>query len=336
MGATVIVDAFWGDSGKGKISAWLSRQLGATLAVRAGIGTNAGASVILPDDTVIKQRQLPTAWMNGVARVAVGSGTLVNPEIFLNEVATFDLEGRAFVDGRCAVITPEHIAAEQGDANLADRVGSTKTGNGHARSDFILRRGPQAKDIPELAPYVTDVAKEANERARTEEIIIQGSQGTFLSLALSPDYPFTTSDNCTVAAAIDDVGLNWRLVTDAVMIVKVLPTRVGEGPLPFEMPEDEIIARGIDERGVITGRVRRKASQIDPELLAYATMLNGPTQIALTFCDHLDPNMKGITGPEQITEPVRKVIAEVERITNVPVTLVDTGKYLDDLVAIPQ
>lgn len=335
MGATVIVDAFWGDSGKGKVSAWLARSLGATLAVRAGIGTNAGASVILPDDSVIKQRQLPTAWMNGFARVAVGSGVLVNPEVFLAEVAEFGLEGRAFVDGRCPVILPEHIAAEQADTNLAETVGSTKTGNGHARADFVLRRGPQAKDIPALAPYVTDVALEANQRAASEEIIIQGSQGTYLSLALSPDYPFTTSDNCTVAAAIDDVGLNWRLVKDAIMIVKVMPTRVGQGPLPYEMTEDEIIARGIAERGVVTGRVRRKASQIDWDLLAYSAMLNGPTQIVLTFCDHLDPAMKTVTHRDGITQPVKDVIAHVERITGAPVTLVDTGKYRDDLIAIP-
>ncbi|MGC4192018.1 MAG: adenylosuccinate synthetase [Thermomicrobiales bacterium] len=336
MGATVIVDAFWGDSGKGKVSAWLARSLGATLAVRAGIGTNAGASVILPDDTVVKQRQLPTAWMNGFARVAVGSGVLVNPEVFLAEVAEFGLEGRAFVDGRCPVILPEHIAAEQADVNLAETVGSTKTGNGHARADFVLRRGPQAKDIPELAPYVTDVALEVNQRAATEEIIVQGSQGTFLSLALSPDYPFTTSDNCTVAAAIDDVGLNWRLVKDAVMIVKVMPTRVGQGPLPYEMTEEEIVSRGIAERGVVTGRVRRKASQIDWDLLAYSAMLNGPTQIVLTFCDHLDPAMKAVTHRDGITQPVKDVIAQVERVTGAPVTLVDTGKYRDDLVEIPQ
>ena len=336
MGATIIVDAFWGDSGKGKVSAYLARKLGVTLAVRAGIGTNAGASVILPDDTVIKQRQLPTAWMNGVARVAVGSGVLVDPVVFLEEVERFDLGERAVVDYRCPIILAKHIEAERSDANLSEHVGSTKTGNGHARSDFVLRRGPQAKDIPELAPFVTDVAKEANTRAATEEIIIQGSQGTFLSLALSPDYPFTTSDNCTVAACIDDVGLSWRLVQDAVMIVKVLPTRVGQGPLPYEMTEEEIIRRGIDERGVITGRVRRKASQIDWDLLAYSTMLNGPTQIVLTFCDHLDPAMKQVTHRDGITQPVRDVIAQVEKITGVPVTMVDTGKYLDDLVEIPQ
>ena len=41
MGATIVVDAFWGDSGKGKISAYLALQQRAAYCVRAGTGTNA-------------------------------------------------------------------------------------------------------------------------------------------------------------------------------------------------------------------------------------------------------------------------------------------------------
>ena len=47
MGAIIVVDALWGDSGKGKIAGYLSRRENASLCVRAGIGTNAGHSVYL-------------------------------------------------------------------------------------------------------------------------------------------------------------------------------------------------------------------------------------------------------------------------------------------------
>lgn len=335
MGATIVVDAFWGDSGKGKICAWLAEKQSVDLSVRAGIGTNAGASVFLEDDTLIKARQLPTAWLNGSADVAVGSGVLVDPEVFLDEVTRFDLQSRAFVDRRCPVILPEHIEAERADRNLREVVGSTCTGNGHARSQFILRRSPQAKDIPALAPYLDDVVKRANSVAASGNLLVQGSQGTLLSLSISDDYPYTTSDNCTVAACIDDVGLSWQLVDAAIMIVKVMPTRVGEGPLPFELSEQEIIQRGIEERGVVTGRIRRKASHIDWDLLRYAVMVNGPTSIALTFCDHLDPDMKSAHHRDDITAPIRQLIAEVEQVTNVPVSMVDTGKYLHDIIELP-
>src|SRR5205085_11223200 len=194
--------------------------------------------------------------------------------VLLSEVARFGLAERATVDYRCAVITAEHITSERHDATLAKRVGSTCTGNGYARSDFVLRRAQQARDVPELQPYLADVARQVNDVAARQTVLIEGSQGTFLSLALSPDYPYTTSDNCTAAAAIDDVGLNWRLVQDVVMVVKAMPTRVGAGPLPHELSAEETVARGVAEHGVVTGRLRRKAAQIDWDLLAYATMLN--------------------------------------------------------------
>ena len=331
MSAIVIVDALWGDSGKGKTCAHLAGRHDAQLTVRAGVGTNAGASVVLPDDRVVKARQLPTGWLNPGTRVAVGSGVLVDPQVFADEVARFELAGRAFVDGRCAVITPEHIKAELDDAHLAGTVGSTCTGNGHARADFVLRRAQQARDVPALAPYVTDVAKAVNSVATAagQTVIVEGSQGTLLSLAFSDDYPYTTSDNCTAAAAMDDVGLNWRLVTDVVLVVKAMPTRVGAGPLPFEITAAEAESRGISESGVVTGRPRRKADGIDFGLLEYAAMLNGPTQIALTFCDHFDPDMR---GAGQVTPKVGRLIEQVEAATGAPVTLVDTGPGLRDVI----
>ncbi|WP_018348344.1 adenylosuccinate synthetase [Longispora albida] len=334
MSAIIVVDALWGDSGKGKTTAHLARKHNADLTVRAGVGTNAGASVTLEDGTLVKARQLPTGWLNPGTRVAVGSGVLVDPQVLAGEIERFGLAGRAFVDGRCAVITPEHIRAEQADAHLAGLIGSTCTGNGHARADFILRRAQQARDLPELAPYVMDVAREVNTVAAAEgkTAIVEGSQGTMLSLAFSPDYPYTTSDNCTAAAAMDDVGLNWRLATDVVMVVKAMPTRVGQGPLPHEMTEAEAVARGIAEYGVVTGRARRKAESIDFALLEYAAMLNGPTQIALTFCDHYEPGMRGARDSGAITPRVRDLIRQVEEAAGAPVTFLDTGHRLGDVI----
>ncbi|MDY7102146.1 MAG: adenylosuccinate synthetase [Actinomycetota bacterium] len=335
MGAIVIVDALWGDSGKGKTCAHLARRLEVPLAVRAGVGTNAGASVHLDDGREVRARQLPTGWLHPGTTVAVGSGVLVDPVVFADEVAGYGLEGRAVVDRRCAVIEPHHIAAEADDSHLVSVVGSTVTGNGHARASFALRRARQARDVPELEPYVGDVVELANRVARTSTVLVEGSQGTQLSLALSDDYPCTTSDNCTTAAALDDVGLNWQLLSEVVLVVKALPTRVGTGPLPYEMSHAEAEARGIAEYGVVTGRPRRKASAIDWDLLDFACTVNGPTQIALTFCDHVDPNVTGARHRDELTAPVRTLIAEVERRTGVPVTLVDTGKLLTHMVDLP-
>jgi adenylosuccinate synthase len=332
MGATIIVDALWGDSGKGKLCAHLARHLDADLAVRAGIGTNAGASVTLDDGIEIRARQLPTGWVNARTRVAVGSGVLVDPAVLADEIERFCLDGRVLVDRRCAIITDAHIAAERGDSHLASEVGSTCTGNGHARADFVLRRAQQVKDLPHLDDVAGDVALEVNRRAAAGTVLVEGSQGTLLSLALSDDYPYTTSGNCTAAAAMNDVGLNWRLVDEVIMVVKALPTRVGRGPLPHEISADEAERRGIAEHGVVTGRARRKADALDLDLLRYAAMLNGPTQIMLAFGDHADPTIRGASTPDALTPKIRSLIDTVERATDAPVTLVDTGPNLGHLI----
>jgi adenylosuccinate synthase len=332
MPAIVIVDALWGDSGKGKACAHLALRHNAALAVRAGVGTNAGASMTLDDGTLIKARQFPTGWINPGTRVAVGSGVLVDPTVAAGEIERFGLAGRAMIDGRSAVITAEHIEAELADAHLATTVGSTCTGNGQARADFVLRRARQVREVAALAPYVGDVAREVNTVAAAETVIVEGSQGTMLSLAFSADYPFTTSGNCTTAAAMDDVGLNWRLVSDVVMVVKAMPTRVGEGPLPFEMSHADAVARGIDEYGVNTGRPRRKSDRLDVELLKYAAMLNGPTQIALTFCDHYEASIRGSRSSGDITPRLADLIDLVEDATGAPVTMLDTGPRLTDMI----
>jgi adenylosuccinate synthase len=332
MGAVIIVDAMWGDSGKGKLCAHLAQRDKPPLAVRAGVGTNAGASVTLEDGTLVKARQLPTGWLNPGTRVAVGSGVLVDPDVFAEEVSRYGLADRVVVDSRCAIISPDHIKAELDDPHFTETIGSTCSGVGTARADFVLRKAQQAKDHDQLRPYTTDVARLVNETAARDIVLIEGSQGTLLSLAFSQDYPCATADNCTAAAAMDDVGLNWRLACEVVMVVKAMPTRVGEGPLPYELSAEETERRGIAEYGVNTGRPRRKAERIDWELLEYATMLNGPTQIALTFCDHYDPVMRGARGSEAVTQKVERLIHQVEEVTGAPVTYLDTGPRLRDVI----
>lgn len=332
MGAIVVVDALWGDSGKGKVAAFLSQRDNAAVCIRAGIGTNAGHSVYRGTDDVIRTRQLPLGFLHPTTAVAIGSGVAVDPAIFHDEVARYGLHDRVTVDFRCPIITPEHIQRERESVHLVETVGTTASGSGMAHADFVLRRAQQAKDISSLRPYLADVARLANEQARTSTVIVECSQGTLLSLALSADYPFVTSGNCTVAAAVDDVGLGWRSITGAVMVVKAVPSRVGAGPLPDEMEPDEIHRRGIAEHGVVTGRLRRKASGIPWDFLRYAAMLNSPTEIALTFCDHYDPQVTGATRTEDLTPAVWELIKKVEAATDAPVTVVETGKLFEQII----
>ena len=333
MGATIIVDAFWGDSGKGKVASYLAQRDKPDICVRAGTGTNAGHSLYLDAKRMIKTHQIPMAGILAGGELRVGSGVAVDPETFLNEITEFDEEfgtsKRTRVDFRCPVILPKHRKEEQLDLHLRHEVGSTQSGTGVAQAEFRLRKSLQTKDVPELKPYLSDVAREVNDVCSTGgQVIVEGSQGTFLSLALTRDYPYCTSDNCTTAALADDVGLNWRYIKEVILVVKALPSRVGGGPLPFQISEEEQDARNIAEFGVRTGRRRKKSNGISWDHLEEAVMLNGPTQIALTFCDHLDPDIR---DKLKITPRVQALIDKIEEVAQVPVTLVETGKRFDSI-----
>lgn len=331
MAATVIIDALWGDSGKGKVAAYYAEKFKASFVARAGTGTNAGHCLYPTESEIIKTRQIPLAFYHSNAQIRVGSGVVVDPKVLMDEIFRYKLEKRVKVDYRCAIIEPKYIQMEENSSHLKSTIGSTASGTGQTRAAFILRQALQAKDLPELAKYTTDVARELNEAcSRGEEVIVESSQGTYLSLALSPDYPFVTSDNVTTAASIDDVGLGWKHIRRVIMVVKALPSRVGAGPMPHEMSKEEVHRLGIEEYGTVTGRLRRKG-HLDFGMLKYAAMLNSPTEVALTFADHYDPE---ITGSTELTDKVKSLIKKVEKACGAPVTLVETGKLYSNLIEI--
>lgn len=336
MSAIIVVDAFWGDSGKGKVAAFLAQKHQAAYSVRAGVGTNAGHSILFADGNQIRTRQLPCGLLHPDTQLRVGSGVAVNPELFFAELdqldPSYELRERTRVDYRCPLILPEYRQREAADVAL-QQLGTTASGSGVARAEFALRQAHQARDDKLLADYTADVARELNESCRRgETIVVEGSQGTHLSLALSDDYPHCTSDNCTTAALADDVGLNWQHIAEVCLVVKALPSRVGSGPLPLQLTRAEEQRRGLAEYGVATGRRRRKAAGISYPHLETAVLLNGPTQLALTFCDHLDPAVANARHRRELTAPVRQLIDELETRFNIPVALCDCGVHFENLI----
>lgn len=327
MGAIVVVDALYGDSGKGKVASYLTGATSARWCARGGTGTNAGHSLWLEGGEVLKTSQLPLGGVRHGAYLGIGSGVAVDPDLVEAEcqaLAAYGVRDRLRIDGRCPVIEPSYREAERNDPHLAGVVGSTCSGTGIAQAQACLRKARQAKDLPELAPFITDVSRDlAQACARGETVVVEGSQGTALSLGFSRDYPFCTSGNCTSTAALDDVGLHWKHVDEVVLVVKAVPSRVGNGPLAGELTVEEQDALGFAEYGVRTGRRRRKSLTLDLSLIEEAVRLNGPTSLALTFCDHLDPDMaaSGRPGPA-----VLDLIGRLEEVSGVRVRLLEFGK----------
>ncbi|MCC7262358.1 MAG: adenylosuccinate synthetase, partial [Candidatus Latescibacteria bacterium] len=134
MSAILVVDAFWGDSGKGKVAAHLARHHQAAFCARAGTGTNAGHSIFFADHPPIRTRQLPCGFLHPRTQLRVGSGVAVDPEILWAEFAALDpsyqVRDRTRVDFRCPLILPEYRQREAADSHLRDQVGSGGSGTG--------------------------------------------------------------------------------------------------------------------------------------------------------------------------------------------------------------
>src|SRR5574339_293724 len=107
MPCLVTVGGFYGDEGKGKVVAYLAIKDKATIAVRGGVGPNAGHTFTFEGKTY-KVRMLPSAALSPTTRLLIGAGVLVNPQVLQSEIAMFDADDRTFVDGQCGIIEQSH------------------------------------------------------------------------------------------------------------------------------------------------------------------------------------------------------------------------------------
>ena len=330
MPCLVTVGGFYGDEGKGKVVAYLAIKDKATIAVRGGVGPNAGHTFTFEGKTY-KVRMLPSAALSPTTRLLIGAGVLVNPQVLQSEIAMFNADDRTFVDGQCGIIEQSHIDRDKSEDHLKTTVGTTGTGTGPANSDRALRVLKLARDVPELSLYVEDVSNSVNFALdRKESVIVEGTQGTYLSL-FHGGYPYVTSKDVTASGICSDVGIGPKRVDEVLVVFKAYVTRVGGGPLNKEIDEEEAKKRGWLEFGSVTGRQRR-ASPFDMELAKRAIRLNSASQLAVTKLDVLFPHCAGMRDYGRLPHDAKKFIEEIEGETGLRVTMIGTGPEIYDIV----
>ncbi|MGH8868848.1 MAG: adenylosuccinate synthase [Actinomycetes bacterium] len=139
-----------------------------------------------------------------------------------------------------------------------------------------------------LRPFVADTVTVLNRALEDGQVVLlEGSQGTLLDVDHGT-YPFVTSSNPTAGGACAGSGIGPTRIDRVVGICKAYTTRVGSGPFPTELlDEDGDALRTIGgERGVTTGRDRR-CGWFDAVISRFATRVNGLTDIFLTKLDVL-------------------------------------------------
>jgi adenylosuccinate synthase len=167
-----------------------------------------------------------------------------------------------------------------------------------------------------LRPYIADTAlllNQALENGKT--VLLEGSQGTLLDVDHGT-YPFVTSSNPTAGGACTGSGIGPTKIERVIGIVKAYTTRVGSGPFPTELEnEDGEKLRTIGhEYGTTTGRNRR-CGWYDAPIARFAVRINGLTDFFLTKLDVL-------TGWEKIPVCVAYEI-DGKRVEEVPSSQTD-------------
>jgi len=128
-------------------------------------------------------------------------------------------------------------------------------------------------------------------------ILAEGAQGALLDIDFG-SYPFVTSSNTVTAGACTGLGVAPRHIGEVYGIFKAYSTRVGSGPFPTELLDEqgELMRKEGNEFGSTTGRPRR-CGWIDLPSLKYSIMINGVTQLLMMKADVLSifPTIKVCT-----------------------------------------
>ncbi len=140
-----------------------------------------------------------------------------------------------------------------------------------------------------VAPITADVTQILHELTESgESILFEGAQGSFLDIDHGT-YPFVTSSNTVAAAASTGTGIGPRNLDYILGIVKAYTTRVGAGPFPTELFDDDgaHLAKVGAEFGATTGRPRR-CGWFDAVALRRSIINSSVSGLCVTKLDVLD------------------------------------------------
>ena len=190
--------------------------------------------------------------------------------------------------------------------------------------DMIAELTPALETI---RPFIGTTVHELHDAVDDgESILLEGAQGSLLDIDHGT-YPYVTSSTPTSGGACTGSGLSPRSITHVMGITKAYCTRVGNGPFPTELDDEngELLRKEGREFGATTGRPRR-CGWLDLVALRYAVRLNGMNEIALTKLDVLDhvDQIKVCIAYEldgQRVEEFPTKLSELERVVPIYETL---------------
>lgn len=338
MSLWVVVGGQFGGEGKGKISAFITRDEEIDICIRCG-GPNSGHTFVADDGSTMLLRQLPTGYIRPQTRLLIPAGALVDLEVLKYEIDAFGIDPKRVGVDRNAMIIEESDKQSEVRLQLRERLSSTLCGVGSAvarralRSTDVRTAQVASKQIPWLQELITNVSEEANSALdHGKRVLVEGTQGSGLSLYHSDSYPKATSRDTTTAGFLSEVGLSPVLVTEIVLVLRTFPIRVaGEqaGPLKDEitweiLQKESGYPHPIHEMTTVSKKLRR-IGRFDWELAHTAAILNRPTMVAVNGLDYISFENKNADSFSQLSRSAREFIGRLEKDLAAPVSFCGTS-----------
>jgi adenylosuccinate synthase len=252
--------------------------------------------------TAYKMRTIPCAWVNPSVQLILGPGCFIERDLLLDEIRFIngampngDVRDRLFVDKRVFEVVHDDVLDEVSH-NIENGIGSTAHGCGAS----LIRKIWRDKGNSDLIKWLTDNGINVVDtivKANFEKmnILVEGCQGTMLSLHTSPYYPFVTSREATASGIIAECGFSPRDVRDIIGVFRTYPIRVGGNSgdtgskeLSWDLISSFAGVNVTPERTTVTNRVRRIFEFSDSDF-AHACMVNKPTKLYMTFANYMVP-----------------------------------------------
>ncbi|PIN74403.1 hypothetical protein COV20_00045 [Candidatus Woesearchaeota archaeon CG10_big_fil_rev_8_21_14_0_10_45_16] len=293
-GHTVVVGAQWGDEGKGKLVDLLAAE--ADVVVRYQGGANAGHTLVVDGREVILHL-IPSGAMNPRAYCVMAQGTVIDPSALKEEMDSLPgmgLEGRLLISEHASIVTPIELWADGNRESNGDGVGSTRKGIGPCYEDRAGRRAVRFGDMlfnpkhaqrmvekqmkhwkyGDSAEEVFNYLREAVEMVRRQvtdtsdflrpsiksgnKLLFEGAQGALLDV-MQGTYPNVTSSSTGPSGVYEGAGIPAGTpLPNNIGVVKAVMTRVGNGPFPTQLVDEE------KQFGQVMGFVYQQA-RIDPQ-----------------------------------------------------------------------
>ena len=265
----VVLGAFYGDEGKGKIIDYLSTN--ADVSIRCTGGNNAGHTIEV-NGVKYAFHLIPSGILNENTLAIIGNGVVIDPKVLIEEIDNLKSHGFSVsnlkISDKAHIIMPYHITMDKEQLD----------------ADKIIDEYSKYAEI--LKPYVVDTVVLLHNCIKdNKKLLCEGAQATLLDIDFG-SYPFVTSSNPSMGGICSGSGISPKNIGEIYGVIKAYSSRVGAGPFLTEQLNetgDKIRELG-HEYGTTTKRPRR-CGWLDLVAIKYSVMVNGITGIAINHMD---------------------------------------------------